>query len=333
MVRVSREHLIILSLIRCSLAPLVLKLPPSILPALIEKLSTLTTTNSVDNSIPATALRTVVSNLPRATMGVPPSKATQEAYSAISKVLIPRLIGYIVVPLGIKGLPEPPRGMLEPDPQKGADVDAVDVTIEVVRCFGPMLQEAEVRALQTAIMTVLENKRTGSVVKKRGVVAISLLAVYSKDELLSSFVSQLTESFRNVHLTYDKRRLLITIVGSLARSIPQRFGPYLQTLAPFVLSPVGEHEFLQEGDVDEDREQDPRVDEVREAALVALEGFLGSCSEVMRPYTDESIEAALRFVKYDPNYALDEDEEMEGMQSDDEEDGGTNGLDEDEADF
>ncbi|KAI9867835.1 MAG: hypothetical protein M1813_007657 [Trichoglossum hirsutum] len=318
--------------VKC-LAPLVLKLPPSILPGLIEKLSTLTTTNSIDNSIPATALRTVVSNLPRATMGVPPSKATQEAYSAISKVLIPRLIGYIVIPLGIKGLPEPPRGMLEPDPQKGTDVDAVDVAIEVVRCFGPMLQEAEVRALQTVIMAVLENNRTGSVVKKRAVVAISLLAVYSKDELLSSFVSQLTGSFGNVHLAYDKRRLLITIVGSLARSIPQRFGPYLQSLAPFVLSPIGEREFQQDGDVDEDREQDPRVDEVREAALVALEGFLGSCSDVMRPFTDESIEAALRFVKYDPNYALDEDEDMEEMQSEDDEGGETNGFDEEEADF
>lgn len=102
------------------------------------------------------------------------------------------------------------------------------------------------------------------------------------------------------------------------RSIPRKFGPYLQTLAPFVLSALSTQEQDEEMDVsDDEAERDPEIDEVLEAALIALEGFVGSCSNDMRMYTDETIEAATRFLKYDPNLAEDDDDE-DDMPSDDE---------------
>ncbi|KAI9840396.1 MAG: hypothetical protein M1837_001654 [Sclerophora amabilis] len=300
--------------IKC-LGPLVLKVPPTILPPLIEKLSNLTTEHSVDSSIPATALRSVVTTFPRPVPGIPPSKATEDAYSAISRVLIPRLVGYVVIPHGIKYLPDPPPGLLEINSSKGADGDAVDLLIEVVRCFGPMLRDPEVRALHKTVMDILQSDRTGSVVKKRAVVSMSVLASYFSDEVLSSFVSQLIESFRNPHLTLVKRRLFITILGSVARSIPRRFGPYLKVLAPFVLSAVSDEELADHMDhVAEDGEPNDQAEEVRESAFITLEGFLASCSAEMRAFTKECIHAALIFLKYDPNYNdVEADEEMEGV--------------------
>ena len=56
-------------------------------------------------------------------------------------------------------------------------------------------------------------------------------------------------------------------------------------------------------------ERDPEIDEVLEAALIALDGFLASCPQDMRMYTDEAIEAATRYLKYDPNLAQDEDDD------------------------
>ncbi len=310
-----------------------LKVPAEILPHLIEKLSTLTIQNSVDNSITATALRTVVTSFPRPIPGLPPSKACQDAYSAISKVLIPRLVGYVVIPHGIKNLPLPPRGLLQADPESGIDSDAIDVLTEVARCFGPMLQELEVRALQKTLTEILDDIKAGSVVKKKTVVAISILAAYFSDGLLSAFVSELIESFRSAHLTIAKRRLLVTTGGSLARSIPQKFGRYLKTMAPFVLSVLSEQE-LEDAmeDVANAGESNPQVEELREAALVALEGFLASCSHDMRPYTRDSIDAALRYVKYDPNVANEDDEEMSGIQNLDDDDDfeGNQGEEEDE---
>jgi len=308
------------------------RLPPDILAPLIEKLSNLKTTHSVDNSVPSTALRTFIASFPPPLPGVPPSKATQDAYSAISKVLIPRLVGYVVIPHGLKNQPDPPPGMLEIDAEKGVDSDAIDVLIEVVRCFGSMLQDLEKQALLKAIINIFDSERTGTVIKKKAVVAISLLATHLSDHLLSNFVSNTIGSFRGPDLTLPKRRLLITMIGSIARSVPKRIGPYLKALAPFVLSALSKQEYNESlEETAENGASNPELEEVREAALIALEGFLSSCSHDMRSYTDEAIEAAIRYVTYDPNVATDDDdEEMGGTQGDDFDDDGTNGYNNDE---
>ena len=245
------------------------------------------------------------------------------------------MLGYIVIPHGLENLPTPPPGMLEIGSEKGVDSDAVDVLIEVIRCFGPMLQDPEKQAFQKAIMSILDDERTGSVIKKKAVITISILAVYMSDRLLSTFVTGAIESFRSAQLTLPKRRLLITMLGSLSRSIPQRLGPYLKTLAPFVLSALSEQEYddaMEE--MADDGAPNLEIEEVREAGLVALEGFLSSCSNDMRMFTNESIDAALRYVVYDPNSAADEDDaEMGGTQGDEDDDTETNGLDDDEEDF
>jgi cullin-associated NEDD8-dissociated protein 1 len=71
---------------------------------------------------------------------------------------------------------------------------------------------------------------------------------------------------------------------------------------------------------DDEGERDPEIDEVLEAALIALEGFLASCSQDMRMYTNETIDAATRYLKYDPNLAQDDDDDDEGGMGSDEED-------------
>lgn len=276
------------------------------------------------------ALRTVVMTLPRPITGITPSKDVTDSYMAISRVLIPRLVGRVVQKPAVKltrgpkekdlSLPQPPPGMLELDGPKEIDPEAVDILIELVRCFGPMLQTTEVQALQSLLVGILESDRPSSVVKKRTVVAVSILALYLEDQELSNFVSQLIVGLRNSHLSLVQRRLYITILGSMARSIPARFGPYLKTLAPFILSALSEEELSEQLENSaEDGEPDSEFDDVRESALVALEGFLASCGNDMRPFTDATIASAIRYLKYDPNYNVeDDDEEMGGTQPDDE---------------
>ena len=206
--------------------------------------------------------------------------------------------------------------MLEIDAEKGVDSDAIDVLVEVIRCFGPMLQDSEKQALLKSITNIFDSERTGSVVKKKAVIAISLLVIYLPDRLLSTFVSNTIESFRSPHLILPKRRLLITMIGSIARSVPKRIGPYLKTVAPFVLSALSKQEYEEAlEEIAENGASNPELEEVHEAALVALEGLLSCCSNNMRIYTDEAIEAAVRYVNYNPNMATnEEDEEMGGTQ-------------------
>ncbi|TKA64628.1 hypothetical protein B0A49_09018 [Cryomyces minteri] len=313
-----------------TLGPFVNRAPDTILCPMIEKISNLETGNTVDHYVPALALRAMVVSMPRPVPGGVPSKAVTDAYTAISKTLIPRLIGYNVLPTGRKDLPAPPKGMLQIDIENGSDSNAIDVLTEVARCYGQLLKEPEVHALQKITMEIIESDKSGSVLKKKAVVALSALAPYFSDGVLSLFVTHAIESLRDSHVTPAHRKLYINILGSLARSIPRKFGPYLKTLTPFILQPVSAEELEdQMAAADEDDERDPQIDEVREAALVALEACLASCTSDMLPYTSDIIEAATRFLKYDPNYADDENDDTMGETQSDEEDVDAFGEDED----
>ncbi|KAK2939491.1 hypothetical protein FoTM2_002709 [Fusarium oxysporum f. sp. vasinfectum] len=265
--------------VKC-LGPFVGKIPTPVIAPLIEKLSSLKLKNSVDNAVPSLALRNVIIALPRPVPGIPPASDVPKN---------PR------VPL-----PPVPEGLLQNEGDLNAE--AVDVLIEVVRCFGPMLVQVEVEAMQEVVIQLLESEKGTSVVKKRAVVAISMLAVYLSDEHLEEVVRRITLGLTK-QISPVTRRLYISILGSMARSIPARFGPHLAGTAPLIIKALSEEELqehldaLSDGD---DLGQD--FNEVREAALVALDAFLASCPQEMRPFTDETIEACLRYLKYDPNY-------------------------------
>lgn len=279
---------------------------------MIEKLSSLQLQQSVDNAISALALRQVIIALPRPHPGTPVSIEVNNAYAAVSRVLIPRLVGSTKCVPGTDGisLPDVPIGLLQD--RKEISVEAVDVLIEAVRCFGPLLDQDEVVAMLNVVMGLLEGDHGSSVVKKRAVVAISMLAVYLSDTQLDKVVKTVTERLAHPDATSVSRRLYISILGSMARSTPARFGTHLPQTASFIFSELAEDELeshmqkINDGD-----DLGLEFNEVREAALVALEAFLAACPQEMRPFTDHVISSCLRYLKFDPNYAVDEDEEME----------------------
>lgn len=288
---------------------------------MIDKLSSLKLQNSVDNAVPSLAMRSVIVALPRPVPGIPTTTDVQEAYKAVSRVLIPRLIGpgpkTRVPETSSITLPDVPTGLLQNESDLNAE--AVDVLIEVVRCFGPLLQTYEVEAMQEIVLQLLESEKGSSVVKKRAVVAIAMLAVYLTDEHLESVVDRLTSNLSQSSISQITRRLYISILGSMARSIPVRFGPHLPKAAPYVLQSLSEEELqthmeqISDGD-----DLGQEFNEVREAALVTLEAFLASCPQEMRSFTKDTIAACLRYLKYDPNYAVDEDDEDMDVDEDDE---------------
>ncbi|KAH7318176.1 armadillo-type protein [Stachybotrys elegans] len=308
--------------IKC-LGPLVGKVPNAIIAPMIEKLSTLKLKNSVDNAVPSLAMRSVIVALPRPASGIAPTQDVGEAYKAISRVLIPRLIGpgpKTRVPQTVDvTLPAVPPGLL----QNETDLhpEALDVLIEVVRCFGPMLSNIEVEAMEEVVLHILESEKGSSVVKKRAVLAVAMLAVYFTDDTLEVVMQRLVSNLSQPDLNAVSRRLYISIIGSMARSIPVRFGRHLPEVVPFVLQALSVEELeehmikLSDGD---DLGQD--FNEVREAALVALEAFLASCPQEMLDFTEQSITVCIRYLKYDPNRAMDDDEDMDMDEDEDEED-------------
>lgn len=295
------------------------KLSGALIAPLIEKVTTLKLQNSVDNSIPALALRSVIEALPRPQPGVAPPKDVSEAYASISRVLMPRLLGRTSQSQkNSSTIRLPAAGQAMVDDEVNADV--VDVIIEVVKCFGVMLSPYdEVQALQDVVLALLDDKKATSAVRKRAVIALSIMAVYLLDEQLVSFINRAAAVLENPKTDPVTRRLYLTIMGSMARSIPHRFGQHIGSVAELTLSSLSQ-DVLQDHleKIGDGEDVAPEFAEVREAALVALEAFLASCPSEMRPYTDDAIAAALRYLKYDPNYAVDEDEDMDEEEDEDE---------------
>ncbi|RDA84085.1 hypothetical protein CP532_0483 [Ophiocordyceps camponoti-leonardi (nom. inval.)] len=317
--------------IKC-LGPLVSKVPSSILPPMLDKLSALKFKNSVDSTISSLALRTVIAALPRPVPGLPVPIEVKHAYDALQRVLIPRLLGSASETWVADGSLEQYSGGPLLD-ESTTNAESVDVLIELVRCFGTLLQSVEVEAALRVVMLLLDSNKGTSVVKKRAVVATSMLAAYLSDQQLNDVVQRLTSGLSQESTSPIARRLYISILGSMARSIPSRFGPHLPVAAPFVLHALSEGELqqhmakLSDGD---DANQD--FNDVREASLVSLEAFLASCPQEMRQFTDETMASALRYIKYDPNYAFDGDDDMdvdEGDDADDEDDDDDDAFDDD----
>ncbi|KAH9904992.1 cullin binding protein CanA [Xylariomycetidae sp. FL2044] len=298
--------------VKC-IGPLMTRIPISAFSPTIEKLTKVKIKHSVDNSLPSLALRSAVSALPKPVRGVAPTKEVVETYSIISRILIPRILGFP------SNSTRESQGLLNPDGEPSAE--AIDVLIEVVRCFGPMLQAVEVEKLQDVVVHVLEKKTTPSPVKKRAVVALTMLAPYLTDGILGGLIRKIQNALKQPNLDPVMRRLYITIMGSLARSIPHKFGDHLPSLIGYVLAALGQNELQRQLDaISEGDDQNPEFNEVREAAFVALDSFLASCGVQMRDFTDDTISSCLRYLRYDPNYAMDDDEVMDEDTDEDDDD-------------
>lgn len=317
--------------LRC-IGPLTSRIPISVVAPTLEKLSVLKIKNSVDNSLPALALRNAISALPKPVRGIAPDRNVIDTYNIISRVLIPRILGYSLPGSGRSSSQVETHGLL--DGKTELTSEAVDVLIEVVLNYGSLLQPLEVEKLQDVVVKVLERSTTSGPVKKRAVVALAILGPYLSDDVLGVFIVKVTAALGQKNISPVMRKLYITILGSMARSIPFQLGEHLPTVLPFILTALGHSELQAQLDAVSEGDDQAMIefDEVREAALITLEALLASCGTQMRPYTDDVIASCLRYLKYDPNYAVDDDEDMEDHEEEDEDDGDEDEDDEYEAD-
>ncbi|KAI1438269.1 armadillo-type protein [Xylaria sp. CBS 124048] len=295
--------------VKC-IGPIATRVPIFVIAPLLEQLTKLELKNSVDNSLPSLALRNAISSLQRPVPGVSPTREVMETYTVISQTLLPRTLGLTVGGQRFEGLLD----------KTDISPEAVDVLIEVVRCFGPLLQPLEVEKMHDVVVKVLERPATPSSVKKRAVVGIAVLAPYLPDAVLNAFIAKIQNTMNQHGVSPVMLRSYITVLGSLARSIPHQFGAHLSSIAPSVLSTLSQEELREYVDaVAEGSDHSAEFSEIREAALVALESFIASCGAQMRPYTNKVISACLLYLKFDPNYANDDDEDMEDEDEEEEE--------------
>lgn len=187
--------------------------------------------------------------------------------------------------------------------------NSLDTLVEIASRHGACLPNIE--TLRDALIPELDASRAG--IRKRAIHCLALLASYlptaSLDSLCDAIFLRLeSSSSSTTSSSKEQARSYIQALGALSKSVGFKLGPHMSRAVPLVLVRLKSAE---EGD-----------DELMELSLVAVESFIQRCPADTRPFLDELTDVCLQFLKFDPNYAADDENEDEVMRggSDDEDD-------------
>ena len=177
--------------------------------------------------------------------------------------------------------------------------NSLDSLIEIASRHGASLPNID--TLRDALIPELDASRAG--IRKRAIHCLALLASYlptaSLDSLCDAIFTRLESAATGTSKSKEQARSYIQALGALSKSVGFKLGPHMSRAVPLVLARL---QSAEEGD-----------DEMMELSLVAVESFVQRCPADTRPFLEELTAACLKFLKFDPNYAADdEDEEMTG---------------------
>ncbi|KAJ3832369.1 armadillo-type protein [Lentinula raphanica] len=142
------------------------------------------------------------------------------------------------------------------------------------------------------------------VVRKRAIVTLSQFIPISPPELFAELFSTNVLPYLLPSATVEKQRTTVQLAASVARHSPSQIAPMLNEIVPGIVKAIQRDD-----------------DELREGCLQALEIFLLRCPAEISPYVNDIMQVGNQFIKYDPNYAGDdEDEEMADADDEDDED-------------
>lgn len=246
------------------------------------------------------------------------TKAAAEELRDIASIGIKNVIATVSAENGAlvqRLLPAFLRGLTE-------NADNQDVVGFVVEGLADLLQKfAGTGALSAgdcakvlkAVQPLLSAKRT--LTRKRAIGCLGLLAASVPDALFSELMQHLIELLGSAAKA-DDLRTYIQAVTAVSRAVGFRLGKYLPNVVPLLIKAVE----------DESHDED---DDLRESAFSCFETMLLRCQKDVSPFIDDFVRLGLQFVKHDPNYEdeEDEDEEMEAAGDDAEEGDGDEEMD------
>ncbi|KAF9560250.1 TIP120-domain-containing protein [Agrocybe pediades] len=145
------------------------------------------------------------------------------------------------------------------------------------------------------------------VVRKKAITTLSQFIPISSTGLFNDLLKSDVLPNLTASANLEKQRTTVQLVAAVARNSPTQIAPALGNIVPGILQAV-----------------DKSDDELREGALQALEALVLRCPADIDIYLPNIVEIGNKYIKYDPNYAADEDEdddeEMADPDDDDNED-------------
>ncbi|KAF8139703.1 armadillo-type protein [Boletus edulis] len=155
-----------------------------------------------------------------------------------------------------------------------------------------------------AIAPLLTHPRPA--VRKRAISTLSQFVHVAPPELFSTLLQNNILPFLVANANPEQQRTTVNLVAAIFRQSPQQLTPSLGDIVPGLLQAVKRDD-----------------DELREGCLQALETLLLRSPGEATPFVDSMVHVGIQYIKYDPNYAGEEDGEDEEMaDADDEDDDG-----------
>ncbi|KAI0757560.1 TIP120-domain-containing protein [Daedaleopsis nitida] len=140
-------------------------------------------------------------------------------------------------------------------------------------------------------------------VRKRAITTLAQFLPYTQPEnfatLLNANILPGLASSANI----EKQRTVVQLVTAVARHSSGQIAPALGEITPSILK---------------DSQRDD--EELCESCLQALEALLLRCPSELTPSLNSIIQVGIQYIKYDPNYAGDDDEDEEMADDEDEDD-------------
>ncbi|KAJ3341282.1 Cullin-associated NEDD8-dissociated protein 1 [Gonapodya sp. JEL0774] len=189
-------------------------------------------------------------------------------------------------------------------------MDVLDLLSDLLARFGPALQPLLV-PIRESLLPLLDHTRPA--VRKRAALALGVLVGNEGEKEFADMVTGLVARGADKERKGDWERLrtVVQALGVLSRYSAPKMGAHLDVVVPLVVKYAAMED-----------------DELREICLQTLESLVLRCPSEITPHISSIISLSLEYLKYDPNYAGDEDEDEEGeeegdtdMDADDEDDG------------
>jgi cullin-associated NEDD8-dissociated protein 1 len=196
--------------------------------------------------------------------------------------------------------------------------ECLDIMSDLLRRFGHLFEKDHNDIMQ-ALIRLLKIERV--TLRKRASVCLSALAVVATDHLLNRIVdtilTHITEAEQSRGITSSETQSLMQTLCSIARAVGHRLGRDLPRLVPLFLRFCGDcNECLEE----ENETKLAAMNEMQEYCFSGLESFVERCPREVGPFLNDILLKASSFIKFDPNYTYD-DEEENAMDADEEAEG------------
>ncbi|KDP25661.1 hypothetical protein JCGZ_24174 [Jatropha curcas] len=195
------------------------------------------------------------------------------------------------------------KGITSPGMSTEIKCESLDILCDVLHKFGNLMA-TDHELLLNALLSQLNSNQAS--VRKKTVSCIVSLASSLSDDLLAKATIEVVQSLRSKGVKPEMTCTNIQMIGALSCAVGYRFGPHLGDTVPVLINYCTS---ASEND-----------EELREYSLQALESFLLRCPRDISSYCDEILHLTLEYLRYDPNFTDNMEEDTDDKSHEEEED-------------